>query len=85
MSQNSIYLRLYPIQRNLCVTYEDLCKTPEATIFKILAFLKLKPKSTLDYKSLIQPRPVNLLPEVKRKYDEIYQKLQPYFIYNSID
>lgn len=67
------------------VTYEDLCKEPEATILKILEFLGLEQRSTLAYDTLIEPRPLKLLPEVDRKYDQIRQKLQPYFAYHGYD
>ena len=65
------------------VTYEELCNSPQQTIFKILGFLGLEPRVNLAYESLIQPRPIKLLPEVERKYNEIYQQLQPYFDYHG--
>jgi hypothetical protein len=74
-----------PQRDYVSVTYEDLCKAPEATILKILGFLGLEARATLAYDSLIQPRPLKLLPEVERKYDEIRQKLQPYFAYHGYD
>lgn len=60
------------------LTYEELCHAPETTILKSLDFLNLKSKSTVDYESFIESRPINLLPEVTKKYDKISQKLQPY-------
>jgi Sulfotransferase family len=74
-----------PNKDYLSIKYEDMCKTPEAIIFRILEFLELQPRSTLDYESLIQPRPVKLLPEVERNYHEICQKLQPYLLDRSYD
>ncbi|UKO98136.1 sulfotransferase family protein [Nostoc sp. UHCC 0870] len=65
------------------ITYEELCNAPEITIFKILEFLGLEAKDTLDYKSLIQPRPLKLLPEIVRNYDEIREQLKPYFVYHK--
>ncbi|HAA28241.1 MAG TPA: sulfotransferase [Cyanobacteria bacterium UBA8553] len=67
------------------VKYEDLCKQPEATIHKIMGFLGLEQKSTLAYDTLIEPRPLKLLPEVERKNDEIRHKLQPYFTYHGYE
>jgi len=34
---------------------------------------------------LIKPRPIKLLPEVQGKYEQIRQKLQPYFAYHGYD
>ena len=65
------------------VKYEDLCKSPEATIFKILEFLELEPTANLNYEQLIKPRPVNLLPEIERNYHKICQKLKPYLTYHD--
>jgi hypothetical protein len=65
------------------ITYEELCNAPETTIFKILNFLGLEAKETLDYDSLIQPRKLKLLPEVERKYDEILELLKPYCVYHN--
>lgn len=65
------------------VTYEELCNAPKQTIFKILGFLGLDPTANLEYENLIQPRPIKLLPEVERKYQEIYQQLKPYFDYHG--
>ena len=69
----------------LSVRYEDLCNEPEEIILKILGFLRLEPKVTLAYDTLIEPRPTKLLPEVQGKYEQIRQKLQPYFAYHGYD
>lgn len=74
-----------PIADYVSVRYEDLCNEPEATILKILGFLGMKPRGTLAYDTLIEPRPTKLLPEVQRKYEQIHQKLQPYFAYHGYD
>lgn len=66
-----------------CVRYEDLCQSPEAIIAKILEFLNLQSKSTLNYKGLIEPRPVNLLPEVIKRHHRICQTLNPYLRYHN--
>jgi hypothetical protein len=67
------------------VRYEDLCNEPEAIIHKIVGFLGLEPKVTLAYDTLIEPRPTKLLAEVQGKYEQIRQKLQPYFAYHGYD
>lgn len=77
------HIRSLPNRDYLCVKYENLCEAPKVTVFKILEFLKLQSRSTLNYESLIKPRTVNLLPEVNRKYDEICYKLQPYLTYHG--
>lgn len=69
----------------ISTTYEELCKAPEETIFKILEFLRLKPIQHLDYESLINPRPLKLLPEVEKNYDKICQNLKLYLTYNNYD
>lgn len=74
-----------PEQDYLCVRYEDLCQAPEATIDKILEFLDLEARSTLEYQKLISPRSIKLLPEVQRQYEQIRKKLQAYFAYHGYD
>lgn len=69
----------------LSVRYEDLCQAPEATINKILGFLDLEAKSTLEYQKLISPRAIDLLPEVQQQHENIRQKLQPYFVDRGYD
>ena len=69
----------------LCVRYEDLCQAPEATINKILEFLDLEARATLEYQKLISPRAIDLLPEVQQQYGHIRQKLQAYFVDRGYD
>lgn len=67
------------------ITYEELCSSPEITILQILQFLGLEAQEILDYKKLIQQRPLKLLPEVEQKYDAIMKQLKSYcagFNYN---
>jgi len=65
----------------ISIKYEDLCQTPESTILKVLEFLQLEAKTTVDYERAIEPRPVKLLPEVQNSYDEICRKFQPYLVH----
>ena len=74
-----------PEKDYLCLRYEDLCKAPEATIQKILGFLALEPRVTLEYEKLIKPRSIKLLPEVQRQYEQIRNQLQPYFTHHGYD
>jgi hypothetical protein len=74
---------LLPNTNYLCIRHEDLCEVPEATIQKILQFLGLEARLTLEYQKLIKPRPIKLLPEVERKYKQIGQQLQAYFAYHG--
>ena len=65
------------------IRYEDLCQAPAQTINEILSFLHLESQQNLDYKSLIKPRPVEWLSEIKQNRDQLYQKLQPYLDYHG--
>lgn len=65
----------------ISIKYEDLCQNPETIIQKILDFLQLEAKAEIDYESTIAPRPLQLLPEVQRNYNEIHQKFQSYLVY----
>ena len=69
----------------LSVRYEDLCEDPQTNVLRILSFLELKPRSNLAYETLIAIRPLRLLPEVAKKYDDIRQQLQPYFVNQGYD
>jgi hypothetical protein len=63
------------------VKYEDLCEAPEATIAAILKFLDLKPKTNVAYAAWIRPRPLDLEPEVARRYERLRRRLQSYMVY----
>ncbi|SKB13856.1 Sulfotransferase domain protein [Planktothrix sp. PCC 11201] len=77
------HIKLLPIDDYISIRYEDLCQTPELTILKILNFLKIEAKATLDYRKLITPRSLKLLPEVQRSRAQICSKLQAYLTYCS--
>jgi hypothetical protein len=74
-----------PQQSYISVRYEDLCHQPETTIQNILKFLGLSAKVTLDYENLSEPRPLNLLPEVKKESDKMLKQLQSYLAYCGYD
>ena len=63
------------------IKYDNLCQAPEATITKVLEFLGLEARTTIDYESWIASRPLNLLPEVERNYNDICGKLEFYLAY----
>jgi len=70
-----------PTTDYISIKYEDLCQSPESTILKVLEFLQLEAKTTVDYDNLIATRPLKLLPEVQNSYDEICRKLQLYLVH----
>ena len=74
-----------PEQDYAMISYDDLCKAPEATIKNILGFLELQPQVDLEYEKLIKPRPIKLLPEVQKQYEQIRNQLQPYFTYHGYE
>lgn len=78
-------IELLPKSDYISIKYEDLCQQPKANIVNILDFLELEGKRFIDYDNLIQPRPLNLLPEVQNKYEQICKKLQPYLTYNGYE
>lgn len=74
-------IRSLPTNDCISIKYEDLCQSPESTILKVLDFLQLEAKTTVDYDKLIATRPLKLLPEVQNSYDEICRKLQLYLVH----
>jgi len=60
------------------ITYENLCKTPNLTIKKILDFLKIKSKNK-DFSSYIKPRKTNLDPNIRLLQGFIYKNMKNYF------
>ncbi len=65
----------------ITLRYEELSQEPEKVVLSILNFLQVQPESPLSYDTLVESRPLSLLPEVARKYDQLHQELQPYFDY----
>jgi len=65
----------------ISVRYEELAQEPEKVVLSVLNFLQLQPESPLSYDTVIESRPLSLLPEVAKKYDQLHQELQPYFDY----
>ncbi len=69
----------------ICIKYEDLSQDTETVVLRILNFLGLEPKSPLSYNTVIESRPLRLLPEIEVKYDNLYQELRLYFDYFGYD
>ena len=70
-----------PAQDYISIRYEDLCNSPAATIGQIMTFLNIEDRSNLDYAQIIEPRSLNLLPEVQKRAKQIQQKSKEYFDY----
>ena len=67
-----------PDEHYLSIRYEDLCQRPETVMTTVLDALRLQPSRQVEYASMVQPRPLNLLPDVARKQEQIERRLEPY-------
>ena len=67
-----------PPEDYISVRYEDMCAAPEATIASILQFLRLSQPGPDLSGSMIDRRPLHLLPEVERQVPHIREQLQSY-------
>lgn len=72
-----------PAQDYISIKYEDLCESPAATIGQIMTFLNIEDCSNLDYAQIIEPRSLNLLPEVQKRAKQIQQKSRAYCDYHG--
>lgn len=72
-----------PAGDTISIRYEDLCQEPEQAINSILAFINTEPNHNLDYKALIQPRPLKLTPTVAQHKQKIQARLKPYLDFNG--
>jgi Sulfotransferase family len=70
-------------ERYVSIRFEDFCDQPQATLKKIFDFLQIVPEIPTDYDSLIQSRPVRLLPTVEKNQSHIYKKLTPCFDFHG--
>ncbi len=71
------------LQDYISIKYEDLCKAPQSTIEQVMRFLNIEDNSGQDYSQIIKPRPLDLLPEVKKRAEQIQQKSKAYFDYHG--
>jgi hypothetical protein len=67
-----------PSQDYLSLRYEDLCNAPGQSMDRVLDFLELQAENSPDYQAWIEPRPLQLLPDVAREEERIRRKLRPY-------
>ena len=65
------------------IQYEELCRTPDATMGKIMTFLDAHPAREINWAEKIAPREPRLLPEVIRLFHSIREKLRPYLTLNN--
>ena len=75
------YQKLSP-EDAVSVQYEQLCKTPDATMEKIVTFLNVQPKDN-RWAEKIAPREPKLLPEALRLFHSIRDSLKPYLAMNK--
>jgi hypothetical protein len=74
-----------PSAQYVSIRYEDLCRQPDAAMNKIMDFLQANPKGARSYQDSIEPRPPKIMPEVKKRYDQIRQQLVPYLKHHGYD
>ena len=67
-----------PDDHYVSIRYEDLCQRPDTVMATVLDSLGLQPARPVDYASMVQPRPLNLLPDVARKQEQIQRRLESY-------
>lgn len=67
-----------PDDQYISIRYEDLCQRPDTVMDTVLDALGLRPARQVEYASMVQPRPLNLLPDVARKQQKIQRRLEPY-------
>ena len=67
------------------IRYEDLCREPDRTMERILAFAQVKPEAKVRWRDQIQPRPLNAPPEVYRRYRHLRHRLAPYLEFHRYD
>jgi hypothetical protein len=60
------------------VSYEQLCTDPDQTVAGILEFLGLTPERPVDFRALIKPRGLRLLPTVAEHLPKLDKKLRRY-------
>ena len=67
-----------PDDHYISIRYEDLCQRPDTVMATVLDSLNLQPARQVEYASMVSPRPLNLLPDVARKREQIQRRLEPY-------
>ncbi len=69
----------------ISVRYEDLCDDPDRRIRDILDFIGTEAQMDVRYREHIRPRPLQLLPGVKRGEDELRRKFHTALVYFCYD
>lgn len=78
-------IRLMAPEKFLSLRYEDLCLKPDEMMSKLLQFAVYTPQLPTSYQDKIQPRPPKVLPEIKRRYTAILDKLRPYLEFHGYE
>lgn len=68
---------------HISVRYEDLIAEPNDVIDRILEFLQVTESAQVDFRRFIQPRPIRLLPEVKKEEDRLCRMFHDMLIYHG--
>ncbi len=63
------------------ITYDEVCVHPKASLDAILGFLGLQCEADTAIADMIEPRPIQLEPEIERHRARIRQRLQAYIDY----
>lgn len=63
-----------PSSDYVSLRYEDLCREPNEQIARILDFVGVEPRRTIDYRELIQPRALKRLPDITRIEDRLNRR-----------
>jgi LPS sulfotransferase NodH len=66
----------------ISIRYEDLIIDPNEVIARILEFLQVEVRVKVNYRQYVQPRPIRLLPEVKREEEKLYQTFHEILTYH---
>ena len=74
--------KLLPPQDAVEIQYEELCRTPDATMGKVMDFLDAHPAQPIDWAAKIAPREPRLLPEVIGLFASIREQIKPYLALN---
>ncbi len=69
----------------ILIRYEDLCENPNSHIRSILDFLEIKSRAEVDYTKWIKPRPLRLLPGLKRAERKLHMKFHKVLAYHGYE
>lgn len=72
------HFRELPAEDCISLRYEDLCKEPDAHMKRITDFLGVTPPESIRYGDKIAPRESKIPPEVKKRFEGLRKRLEPY-------